>query len=102
MRIDQRKIAAFLKSLTVAELRYTEHCMGISDSIRTLIKKHNLTKQAVCDKFKLKPRKYNDFIKGAYNYDMREMATLNAWFMELEMESLKKKVPVRVIGEKNP
>lgn len=98
MKIDTKKIGTFLKSIDGAEYIYMQHCMEMRNGITNLIKRHNLSKQEVCEKFKIKPIKYNDYIKGNYNYSVMDMACLNAAFMELEAEKLKDNVPVQVAG----
>ena len=98
MKIDIKKIGTFLKSVDGDEYLYMQHCMGMRNGIANLIKRHNLTKQEVCERFRIKPAKYNDYIKGNYNYSVMDMACLNAAFMELEAEKLKDEVPVQVVG----
>jgi hypothetical protein len=46
--------------------------------------------------FEIKPNKYNDFVKGNYNYDLHDMARLNAAYLLLEAEALTKNLPVEV------
>lgn len=96
MKIDTKKIGAFLKSIDGAEYLYMKHCMDMRNSINNLIKRHNLSKQDICERFKIKPAKYNDYVKGNYNYSIMNMARLNATFMELEAEKLKENVPIKV------
>jgi hypothetical protein len=96
MKIDTKKIGAFLKSTDGAEYLYMRHCMDMRNEINNIIKRHNLSKQDVCEKFKIKPAKFHDYIMGNYNYSVHDMACLNAAFMELESEKLKENVPVQV------
>ncbi len=98
MKIDIKKIGAFLKSMDGADYIYLEYTIGMRSSIQSLIKQHKLTKEDVCNRFKIKPNKYIDFTKGNYNYSVMDMACLNAAFIELEAEKLKDKVSVNVGG----
>lgn len=98
LRVDVKKVGSFLKNVDGAEYLYMRNCMGMRDSIQDLIKRHDLTKEDVCKRFKIKPSKYIDFIMGNYNYSVMDMACLNATFMELESEKLKEKVPVNVVA----
>lgn len=100
ININTKKVGGFLKSLTEAERIYLGHTFNLSNNIRKLIKKFNLTKQQVCEKYGIKLNKYNDFVSGNCNYDLSAMARTNAWFMELETEALKDEVPVQFAGEK--
>lgn len=101
MNVNSKKIGSFLKSLNEAEFIYMGHCMGMRDTINRLIKKHKVSKADFCLKFKIKPGQYNDFVKGNRNYSAMDMATLNAFYVELESEHLKKTVPVKVAIKEN-
>ena len=94
--INTKKIGTFLKSITEAEYIYMGHCMGMRDSIEKLIKRHKISKADFCKRFHIKPSGYNDFVKGNRNYTAMDMARLNSAFMELEIEQVKKNVPVQV------
>ena len=73
-----------------------QHCMDdIIAGINNLIKRHNLSKQDVCERFKIKPAKYNDYVKSNYNYSVMDMACLNAAFMELGSRKIKEDVPIQ-------
>lgn len=100
MKMDIKKVGAFLKQLTDEEYVYMQHCMGMRDHITRLIKEHNLTKEDICERFQIKPAQYKDFVKGNRNYDVRDLARLNAAFMDLETEKLSEKVPVQISTEK--
>ena len=96
IEIDTTKIGAFLKSLNDAEYRYMGYCMEILDSINGLIHEFNLDKDFICARFKISVDSYEDFITGTFDYSLREMAILNALFMELKIEALKKQAPIQV------
>ena len=96
MKVDTKKIGTFLKSIDGAEYRYMQQCMGMRNSLDNLIKRHNLSKEYIIERFNIKPAKYKDFILGNYNYSVRDMACLNTAFMELEAEKLKEEVPFQV------
>lgn len=96
MKIDTKKIGIFLKSIDGAEYIYMQHCIDMRNGINNLIKRYDLTKEDVCRRFRIKPTKYNDYLKGNYNYSLKDMACVNAAFMELESEKLKDSVPFQV------
>lgn len=83
-----------------AERIYLGHVFNLSNSIQRLIKKFELTKKDVCTHYEIKPNRYNDFISGNWNYDLRIMAKTNALFIELETEALEEKAPVQTIWDK--
>lgn len=100
MEIDTKKIGDFLKRIDGAEYIYLQRCMELRNAIEQLIKRHNLSKQDVCARFQIKPVRYSDFVKGNYNYNVKDMANLNAAFIELEMRKLKDEVPVKIAENK--
>ena len=96
MKIDTKKVGKFLKSVNDAEYLYMERCMSMRNGITNLIKRHNLSKQDFCKRFKIKSAKYNDYITGNHNYSVKDMACLNAAFLELEAKKLEEEVPIQV------
>lgn len=95
MKTDIKKIGLFLKNTDGVDYLYMKHCIRMRDNLENLIKENNLSKEFICDKFKIKPIKYNDFIKGNYNYKISDMAQLNALWMEFEIEKLKNETPIQ-------
>lgn len=100
IEINTKKVGSFLKGLNEAERIYLGHVFNLSNSIQRLIKKFELTKKDVCTHYEIKPNRYNDFISGNWNYDLRIMAKTNALFIELETEALEEKAPVQTIWDK--
>jgi hypothetical protein len=100
VRINNKKVGQFLKSINEAERIYLVHTLNLSSSINRLIDKFDLSKEEVCSKFGIELKKYNDFVCGNYMYDLRIMSITNAWFIELETKALEDKVPVQIAGEK--
>lgn len=96
LTIDSKKIGAFLKPLGEAEFIYLKHIVEIRSSIYRLIQAHNISKTDFCKRMDIPLKKYADFIKGNYNYSVLELSRLNAYYMELESEKLKDKVPFQV------
>lgn len=94
--INTKRIGSFLKETNGADYLYLEHCMTIRNSIQNLIKRHELSKKDFCQMFKISGRRYNDYTLGNYNYSVHDMAKLNAAFMELEIEKLAEKVPIKI------
>jgi len=95
LQINTKKIGSILKSIDGAEYMYMRHCMGVRDALSQLIKTHNISQEDFCQRFNIKPSKYKDFVMGNYNYSIKDLACLNAVFIELETQSLKDKVPFK-------
>lgn len=83
IRIDTKKIHSFINAMTDAETSYIHHALGNSFAIKSLIKRFNISKKYFCEKVKINPRKYNDFINGAYNYDIASLVNVGVLESEL-------------------
>lgn len=101
IKMNIKKIGSFLKSLNEAEYMYIRHTMDLRNAITSLMRKYDLKKEDIIKRFVIKPAKYNDFIKGNYNYSVHDMAIINSTFMEFEIEALAKKAPVQIKQDKN-
>jgi len=83
IRIDTKKIHSFINEMNDAETSYIHHALGNSFNIKSLIKRFNITKKEFCEKVKINPRKYNDFVNGAYNYDIASLVNVGVLESEL-------------------
>ena len=102
MKTDEFKtVRQFLKELTPVQFRYLELTMQMAGSMQDMIKRHKLTKERFCELFQIKPAKYNDYIKGNFNYSVHDMAMLNANHIKLETERIQKEEIVKVTGNEN-
>lgn len=101
IKVNSKKVGTFLKSLSEPDYCYLRLTLQMVEGLRSLIKRHKLSKEDVCQRFKIKPAKYTDFVKGNINYSLHDMARLNAAFMDLEMEELAKNAPIKIKSEKD-
>ena len=99
-KIRSKEIGVFLKSLNEAERLYLGHCLNLSNSIKNQISKYKLSKQYICEKFKIKPNKYNDLVSGNMNYDLHHMCAVNLKNKKKEAELLEEQVPVQFPSDK--
>ena len=95
---DFKKVGRILKSFDGAEFKYLVHCINIRESLSNLLNT-GITKQDFCQRFGIKPQQYKNFTLGNFNYNIRHMAILNAWFMGIEIEKAKKRVPFKVVND---
>lgn len=100
MDINKYKIGNFLKSLNVIEYNYLGGCMDMRNAIGNLIKRHDLSKEFICERFKIKPKTYDNYVNGNYNYSILDMARVNALHFELETARLKEKAPFQITESK--
>jgi len=96
MEINSDKIGKFLMSLTKQDYIFLQNCIDFRNSLATLIERHELSDDFICDKFNVKPSKLKHFIGGNYEYTLRDISTLNAIFIQLESDKLKECVPFQV------
>lgn len=97
MKDDEfKRVRQFLKDLTPVQFRYLELTMQMASSMQDLVKRFKLSKEDFCKMFEIKPAKYNDYIKGNYNYSVHDMAMLNANYIKLESERVQKAEIVQV------
>ena len=94
-KTDFKKVGLFLKGLDKTELIYLSHCLDFVENVQVFINRNRLTKAQVCEIFKINPAKYNDFIKGNYNYSLLDISRLNAASIKFETEKLQKSPVVK-------
>jgi predicted XRE-type DNA-binding protein len=95
-----KKVGVFLKSLQPAEYIYLKHCIGMRNSINALITENNISKQEACAAFEIASNKYNDFVKGNYEYTLKDMAKINALHLHYAQLNLHKTVPIKTVDSK--
>lgn len=84
--IDTKKIFKFLKSLNDTEYIYLRNHLGVLNGIKSLIQDFNLSKEEICESFRLDPKKYKDFVVGNYTYTLMHIAILNDKMSKLRSE----------------
>ena len=94
--IDVKGIGKFLKSMQGADFIYLEHTVSFRSNLEKMMKRYNLTKEYMCEKFKLPAPDYANFISGNYNYSLCDFANYEVAWVELE----KKKVEDDALAEK--
>lgn len=98
MKINTSRIGKFLKSLNEAEYIYLVNCARMRDNIQTLVR-NGISGHDLCNRFGISLEQYDDFISGNYQYTLKDMATLNATFLELEIERVKKQASAEATSE---
>lgn len=96
---DFKKVGAFLKGLTPTEYRYMELTMQMVSGFRDLISRFELSKEDFCKKFEISVSKYDDYVKGNYNYSVEDMIKLQFVFADLEAERLRSRDMIKVTLE---
>lgn len=95
LEINTKKIGEFLRDLSPAERIYLDHAKNMSDNLINLIKEYNLTEVVVCVRFHIERERYEDFVKGNWNYTISDMSRLNTLYKELKASKLEADLPVK-------
>ena len=95
-KVSTNEINDFIMLLNAANKLYVVKTITLSDRINELIEKSGINRKDFCEKFKIRSRDYRRFVAGAFNYTLLHMATVNAWFIEVEINELEKRVPVQI------
>lgn len=91
-----KKIGKFLKELEPIEYRYLELTMHMVSGFQTIIERYKVSKEDFCKHFSINPKRYNDYIKGNFNYTLDDMATLNFVYQKLEAERVQKEEMIKI------
>lgn len=89
--------------LNKSEYKYLQQVMRFSEKIRELILRFNISDQEVADIFCIDIKKVEAYKTGAINYDLQDMARLNAahisYLQAKNFEEAQASVPVKVPGD---
>jgi hypothetical protein len=96
---NYKKVGKFLKELTPTEFRYMELTMQMVSGFNDLIKRFKLSKEDFCEKFSIKPARYEDYVKGNYNYSVEDMVKLQFVYADLEHERLRSTDRIKIETE---
>ena len=84
--INSTKINTLLNSLNGAEFVYLERTIELARNFKDIIKYYNLSKNRFCEEMKISKGKYNSYINGSRNYDLRDISRLQALSLKLKDE----------------
>ena len=102
--INVTNINKFLNGLTEAEFIYVHKTIGMAVSMRSIITDYNITKERFCEEMKIDKKQLSTYMKGSRNYDLRDIARLNALAVKLYLEHAEKNAeestPVKVASSK--
>ncbi|HMZ95353.1 MAG TPA: hypothetical protein PLD56_12605 [Chitinophagales bacterium] len=94
--INSNKINSFLNSINDAEFIYLEKCVSLAYSIKNIIKEYDLTNERFCTEMGINKKQLKNYISGGRNYDLKDIAKLNALAYKLYMENAEKNAELRV------
>lgn len=93
---NEKKVYSFLREINDYERGLLEKLVDFSSQVQGIIKKYNISKKEFCEKVQIHPRRYKDFICGAYNYDVNSMVLVERLWREKVKEEIDKKQIIKV------
>lgn len=96
LQIKSKEIQKFLFSLNKAEFIYLEHTINIVNRINSLIEEFSIPKEIICSSFEIKICEYDNFIKGNFEYTLKDFAVINSLHYQYSIKKLKENPPVKV------
>lgn len=97
---NEKKVYSFLREINDYERGLLEHLVDFSQQVRNIIKKYNISKKEFCEKVQIHPRRYKDFVCGAYNYDVKSMVLVEHLWREKVKEEADKAQIFKVASDK--
>ena len=85
-----------MNSINDAEFIYLEKCVSLAYSIKNIIKEYDLTNERFCTEMGINKKQLKNYISGGRNYDLKDIAKLNALAYKLYMENAEKNAELRV------
>lgn len=93
-----KKFTAELGKLTDVEFFVLEHHINISRMVRDTMSKNNIDDKTMAARLGVPIKKMRSVLTGAYEFDLRLLASLQAFTMELSMEAGRLKIESESIG----
>ena len=70
---NEKKVYSFLREINDYERGLLEKLVDFSRQVQKIIRTYEISKKEFCEKVQIHPRRYKDFVCGAYNYDVKSM-----------------------------
>lgn len=81
-KVEVKKCNNALRSFNSADARYISLCLEFRQGLESLVKDYGMTREQILRRFNVPKSKQRDFMLGAYNFSLEDMATLKVIFME--------------------
>jgi predicted XRE-type DNA-binding protein len=91
-----KKLSAELRKLDDAGFITLEHHVNFARAVRDLISKNAFTDEQISAKLGIKAEQVNDVITGAYEFDLRFLASIQALQMSIATENARIKIEAQV------
>ena len=95
-RVNSKLANAFLNNAKDVDLINMKHRLNISTDAKHLFTDSKLSKEEFCNAMHIKPNKLASFLKGTFNYTLKELCAINALYIKINTEKLKEQTPIKV------
>lgn len=96
--MKSKEVRQFLSGLSNADFRYLEIQMSLAKDSRGLIDKFKISQERFCELMEIDLSQYQDFLNGAFDYDIQKMALLHCAWVTLRSEQAKKEADETLTG----
>lgn len=84
-KFDSKPVYDFLKSIDDFQFRLLEVHISIASKAQQVIKAYSVSKQEFCEAVHIKPAQYTAFVKGNFNYTVKDTTYLN-YFIQTKVK----------------
>jgi hypothetical protein len=95
-----KEVRTFLNGLSEQHYRYLEIQLAMATDARNVIERFHLTPEQFCEFLEIKPKEYQSYINGGFNYDIKKMALLKVAYKKLLTEQNRKEIEKNTTGIK--
>ena len=86
------KVRKFLASLTDLEYRYLRLQCQVANEARDIVMTFNISREEFCVHMGITQEEYDMYMTGGYEYDLMQMAKLQALHFKYESERIRKNI----------
>jgi len=97
MRTNTRKIQRFLSQLHDVEFEYLKICLQMVYDAKNLISEFQLTPEQFCAFLHIDTAQYANYLSGAYNYDLKSIACMQAAYVTLKSQQAAKEAETNFV-----
>lgn len=101
-KFDSKPVYDFLKSIDDFQFSLLRSTINIAHQAQSVIKDYKISKQEFCAALKIKPAQYTNFVKGNFNYGLKDIVYLNCLIQKKIKEQVDKTEYVMELAKGNP
>lgn len=82
-KVNTKACHSAIRKMTNADARYIRLCLDFRFELERLMRDYGKTEKDIVRRFGISPRKAKDFICGAFDYSVTDLAVLEVYSREL-------------------